>query len=276
MNNPPLALSLPVSAASTLAFIAPDSVASGRSSLTPPAGLCLPRDLADDSMQMSATSERPSWSVLTSLQPDSRVRMHRPWDHVKQEAGEVSPGSARGSSGKSSASLPRYAPNGWCLRTSWACSTSTMARIFRRSSKPLPRAGIMSPGGCWILDISESPRRAVESSFSAVLDSPPHWSSWLTPGQWKAYLSRLARSNSHAARWPMLPILLQRAMPHAESILAARLSSLSRTDGVRWLSGAERLKLMGFPSDWMDPISSLHTEPGTPLSPLVRSGLPKK
>jgi hypothetical protein len=102
---------------------------------------------------------------------------------------------------------------------------------------------------------------------------PPPWSCWLTPRQWTQYLQRLARSSGHGPRMHGLPILYWREQQPHKSLWAAHLSSLSRTDGVRWLSGSERLKMMGFASDWMRPTLRRLSLPETPSLRRSRNGL---
>jgi hypothetical protein len=52
-------------------------------------------------------------------------------------------------------------------------------------------------------------------------------------------------------------------------------SLLRKTDGVRWLSGTERLKYMGFAGDWMAPTLRRLMPPATRFVPLLRNGLLK-
>ncbi|WP_150688928.1 DNA cytosine methyltransferase [Pseudomonas fluorescens] len=101
----------------------------------------------------------------------------------------------------------------------------------------------------------------------------PPSSSWLTPRQWTQYLQRLNRSTGHAQRMPGLPILYSRTEPPLRSLWAVPLSSLTRTDGIRWLSGSERLTMMGFASDWMRPTLRRLLVPEMPLLRRWRSGL---
>jgi DNA-cytosine methyltransferase len=101
----------------------------------------------------------------------------------------------------------------------------------------------------------------------------PPSSCWLTPRQWTQYLQRLSRSNGHGRRMPGLPILYWPRKPDPRSLWAVPLSSLTRTDGIRWLSGSERLRMMGFASDWMRPTLRRLSLPETPLLCRSRSGL---
>lgn len=101
----------------------------------------------------------------------------------------------------------------------------------------------------------------------------PPSSSWLTPRQWTQYLQRINRSAGHAPRMPGLPILYWQTKPDPKPLWAVPLSSLNRTDGIRWLSGSERLKMMGFASDWMRPTLRRLLVPEMPLLRRWRSGL---
>lgn len=103
----------------------------------------------------------------------------------------------------------------------------------------------------------------------------PPSSCWLTPRQWKQYLQRLARSRGHGPRMHGLPILYWQTKLAHKSLWAVQLSSLTRTDGIRWLSGSERLKMMGFASDWMRPTLQRLSLPETPSLRKSRNGLPK-
>ena len=110
-------------------------------------------------------------------------------------------------------------------------------------------------------------------SWSPVIEKCPPSSSWLTPRQWTQYLQRLNRSPGHGPRMPGLPILYWQTKPDRRSLWAVPLSSLNRTDGIRWLSGSERLKMMGFASDWMRPTLRRLLVPEMPLLRRWRSGL---
>jgi hypothetical protein len=72
-----------------------------------------------------------------------------------------------------------------------------------------------------------------------------------------------------------LPILYWQTKQAHKSLWAVPLSSLNRTDGIRWLSGSERLKMMGFASDWMRPTLQRLSLPETPSLRKSRNGLPK-
>ena len=177
-------------------------------------------------------------------------------------------------SGKSYVSSQNFGPSGWYLKMSQACSLSMMARTLRQSSTRLPTAGMWDAGGCLMLVISESPRHAAGFSWLRVLESSPPWSCWLTPQQWKQYLLRLHRSKSHGPRIHGQPVLYL-PMRHARSPLVVKLSLLMRTDGVRWLSGSERLRIAGFASEWMRPTLQKLGVPEMPLCRKSRSGSPE-
>ncbi len=175
--------------------------------------------------------------------------------------------------GKSYESSKKANLAGWCLRTSLTCSLSTIAATLKQSSGPLRTAGMWDFGECLMLNISEPPSNVAGYSWSQVIDECPPWSSWVTPRQWTQYLQRLNRNAGHAPRMPGLPILYWQTKPDRRSLWAVPLSSLSRTDGVRWLSGSERLKMMGFASDWMRPTLRRLLVPEMPLLRRWRSGL---
>ncbi|SSB97426.1 hypothetical protein SAMN04488697_10855 [Pseudomonas sp. 43mfcvi1.1] len=253
----------------------PDTAAIGKLNSTPSTGLCLPIDFPMHSnlktcAPVAPTTSPPSMSspqaspARTSALPDAERATKTP---------EAYAASAAACSGKSYVSSRRYNLAGWCLRTSLTCSLSTIAKTLRQSSGPLRTAGMWDFGECLMLNISESPSNVVEYSWSPVIDECPPSSSWLTPRQWMQYLQRLARSNGHAPRIPGLPILYWQTKPAPRSLWAVPLSSLIRTDGIRWLSGSERLKMMGFASDWMRPTLRRLSVPEMPLLRRLRSGL---
>ncbi|WP_227503140.1 DNA cytosine methyltransferase [Moraxella bovoculi] len=92
-------------------------------------------------------------------------------------------------------------------------------------------------------------KNAVEYSWSQVLENTHHLALWLTWGQWNAFLARLNRNR--AGRMHTIRYWQGSAHPPSTSIVP--ISSLCQTDGVRWLSGSERLSMMGFAKDWMRP-----------------------
>ncbi len=249
----------------------PDTAPPGKSSSTPSTGLCLPIDFpmhanlktcasAGPTTCLPSMSSPPASPARTSASP---AAMH-PVDCKAREAGCF---------GKSYESSRKHNLAGWSLRTSLTCSLSTIAATLRQSSGPLRTAGMWDFGECLMLNISESPSNVAAYSWSRVIDECPPSSSWLTPRQWTQYLQRLNRSTGHGPRMPGLPILYWQTKPDHRSLWAVPLSSLNRTDGVRWLSGSERLKMMGFASDWMRPTLRRLLVPEMPLLRRWRSGL---
>lgn len=247
----------------------------GKLNSTPLIGLSLPIDFrAPSSSKTCATAALTTFHPLTSSPADFPARTSaslEPTGTTRASAGYAA--NAADFSGKSYASSKKYNLAGWSLRTSLTCSLSMIAKTLRQSSGPLRTAGMWDFGECLMLNISESPSNVVAYSWAPVIDKCPPWSCWLTPRQWTQYLQRLARSIGHAPRMHGLPILSWQTTPQGESLWAAPLSSLSRTDGVRWLSGSERLKMMGFASDWMRPTLQRLSLAETPLCRKLRSGL---
>lgn len=246
----------------------------GKSSSIPSIGLCLPIDFP-----RHASSKTCASVGLTTFQPlmsslqDSPVRTSALPDAGRAtKLPEACAESAADSFGKSYASSKKLNLAGWSLRTSLTCSLSTIAKTLKQSSGPLRTAGMWDSGECLMLNISESPSNVVEYSWSQVIDKCPLSSSWLTPRQWTQYLQRLNRSAGHGPRMPGLPILYWQTRQAHRSLWAAPLSSLTRTDGIRWLSGSERLRMMGFASDWMRPTLQRLSVPETPSLRRSRSG----
>lgn len=136
-----------------------------------------------------------------------------------------------------------------CLKMSQVSSIQTMAKTYKQSLKRLPNAGMWDFGECLTAVISESPKNAVEYSWSQVLENTHQLSLWLTWGQWNAFLARLNRNR--AGR--MHTIRYWQGSAHLPSTSIVPISSLCQTDGIRWLSGSERLSMMGFAKDWMRP-----------------------
>lgn len=68
-------------------------------------------------------------------------------------------------------------------------------------------------------------------------------------GSVDAFVARLNRNR--AGRTHTIRYWQGSAHPPSTSIVP--ISSLSQTDGIRWLSGSERLSIMGFAKDWMRP-----------------------
>nr|WP_101121213.1 DNA (cytosine-5-)-methyltransferase [Neisseria meningitidis] len=103
----------------------------------------------------------------------------------------------------------------------------------------------------------------------AGLGEFPQSGLWLTPGQLESFLNRLKRMEAD----PIIRCLEELPVPRLSGVV--RILSLSETDGVRWLSGRERLKIMGFDSEWMRPTMRRLGLPETPSVRRSRAGLPK-
>lgn len=253
----------------------PVTAAPGKLNSTRSTGLCLPIDFPmHANLKTCANAAPTTCPPSTSSRPASPVRTSASPDNGKAtETAADCAANAAACFGKSYESSRKHNLAGWSLRTSLTCSLSTIAKTLKQSSGPLRTAGMWDFGECLMLNISESPSSVVEYSWSPVIDECPPSSSWLTPRQWTQYLQRLNRSSGHAPRMPGLPILYWPAKPAHKSLWAVPLSSLTRTDGIRWLSGSERLKMMGFASDWMRPTLQRLLVPETPLLRRSRSGL---
>ncbi len=252
-----------------------DTAAPGKSNSTPLTGLCLPIDFPMHSNSKTCATAALTTSVrsMSSLQDfPARTSASQAPEKVIGTPEDYE-ASAADCFGKSYESSRKFNLAGWCLRTSLTCSLSTIATTLKQSSGPLRTAGMWDFGECLMLNISESPSNVVEYSWSPVIDACPPSSSWLTPRQWTQYLQRLNRSTGHAPRMHGLPILYSRTEPPLRSLWAVPLSSLTRTDGIRWLSGSERLRMMGFASDWMRPTLRRLSLPETPLLRRSRIGL---
>ncbi len=254
----------------------PVSVPPGKLNSIRSTGLSLPIDfLTQPNLKMSANAASTTWPESMSSQEAFPARTSV--SPVPGTATRISAGSAANEaafSGKSYESSRKFNPGGWCLRMSLTCSLSTIAKTLRSSSGPLRTAGMWDAGECLMLSISESPSSVAGFSWSQVIDECPPWSCWVTPRQWTQYLQRLARSPGHAQRMPGLPILSWRIKPDHRSLWAAPLSSLTRTHGIRWLSGSERLRMMGFASGWMRPTLQRLSLQETPSLRKSRSGSP--
>ena len=253
----------------------PVTAAPGKLNSTRSTGLCLPIDFPMHANLKTCASAAPITCPLSmSSQPVSPARTSAlPVPEKATETAADYAANAAACFGKSYESSKKHNLAGWSLRTSLTCSLSTIAKTLKQSSGPLRTAGMWDFGECLMLNISESPSNVVEYSWSQVIDKCPPSSSWLTPRQWTQYLQRLNRSSGHAPRMPGLPILYWQTKPLPKSLWAVPLSSLTRTDGIRWLSGSERLRMMGFASDWMRPTLQRLLVPETPLLRRSRSGL---
>ncbi len=251
-----------------------DTAAPGKLNSTPPTGLCLPIDFLTHSNLKTCASAAFTTSApwMSSPQASPARTSASPAPAKATETHAACAAHAAACFGKSYESSRKFNLAGWCLRTSLTCSLSTIATTLKQSSGPLRTAGMWDFGECLMLNISESPSSVVEYSWSQVIDKCPPSSSWLTPRQWTQYLQRLNRSAGLGRRMPGLPILYWPTESPHRSLWAVPLSSLTRTDGIRWLSGSERLKMMGFASDWMRPTLQRLSVPEMPLLRRWRSG----
>ncbi|MFC3875586.1 DNA cytosine methyltransferase [Neisseria musculi] len=90
----------------------------------------------------------------------------------------------------------------------------------------------------------------------------PPLSLWLTPDQ---LTDRPARRQQIAPGRTHTQLYLQASPAGRISTSRVATSALLPTDGVRWLSGGERLQIMGFAKDWMRPTLQKLGLPETPL-----------
>jgi len=267
--------------ASTKVSRKPDGKQPGRLNWTTSTGLSLPISfLRPGNTVISATGAHLPCPQLAASPSASPARTFLTWRRLSETSrNEVLLASAADSSLKSWRASPHLNPLGWSLKTCRPCSISTIAETFRQSSQNYPNAGMWDSGECLTLNISESPKSAAAFSWSRVLDDTQAPSFYLTPGQWNRYLHRLARTGSQNKRILGLAILLrlQTSLTDAPagSIWAVNFSLLRKTDGVRWLSGPERLRYMGFAADWMRPTLKRLMPQGTHSPPLWRTGLLK-
>ena len=214
--------------------------------LTPGTPVILETGAVSNSLGCGASV--PGFPARTSVKWEALASINR---------GQVLQAAALDSSSKSWKSSARYNLNGWSLKTSRGCSVQTITETFKSSSQNLPNAITWDTRECLMLNISESPKSAAAFSWSAVLDASPVWTSWLMPRQWNQYLVRATRRGLRNQQMLGQALLFRPrqniATKTVESILALSYLLLKKTDGIRWLSGPERLKYMGFPADWMRP-----------------------
>ncbi len=265
--NPPSAACSQASADSTSALSGQDFRRPGRSKSTPSAAPSSPTvsPMQSNIKTCVPVCQHSPASTLSSA--DSPAKTFRQW-----ASGAGYQASERGCSSTQCVSCRPFNRAGWCLRMSPVSCFQTMAATSKRCLKRLPNAGMWDTGGCWTAVISESPQNAAAYSWSQVFESCPPWSSWVMPDQWRAYLARRKR----AARGRTLILRCLRVFPTAQvSTYRAEISSLSKTVGIRWLSGRERLTIMGFGADWMRPTLVRLGLPETPSALKSRSGLPK-
>ncbi len=272
-TDPPSAASLPASADSTLDSSGPVSALSGRSRSTLSTGLCLITDFPiPDNMRTfvrSCQDRRTGWTASSEASPARTSAMPAPFE---RQAGSACPESGAGSSSRRCGSSAKFGPFGWCLKTSKHSAFPTRGTISPPSSSGFETAGMWDSGGLLTLAISEAPSVAAASSWSPVFDSAPPLSCWLMPDQWRLYLARCLRAASQSKRIHGLALLFSPQTPARGSLLAANFSWLTRTDGIRWLSGRESLAAMGFSPDWMRPAVRRRGVPETPLTLVSRNG----
>jgi len=282
----PLAVSAPESEASTLALSEPAGEPNGNSNSTMSTGLSLPiAFLTRDASKTCVTGAHLACPEWPASAPASLARTSASWETLSTTNRDaVLLAIEADSFSKSWRSSENYNPLGWSLRTCRHCSLQTLAKTLRASSERLPSAVMWDSQECWMLNISECPKNAVAFSWSRVLDAIPALTSWLMPRQWNQYLARLARHGSQNRRMLGLAILFRRrqkaaiqdtAQPAPAQILALSFSLLRKTDGVRWLSGSERLAYMDFPADWMRPTLKRLTVRETLSHPQLLNGLLK-
>ena len=273
--------SAPASAGSASALNRPAGRPPGKSNSTMLTGLSLPIDfLTHGNIKTSGIGAHipcPPWPASA---PGFPAKTSVSWEQLGVINREpVLRAAAADSFSRSCKSSGIYAHNGWSLKTCRRCSIQTIAQTFKQSSAKLPNAVMWDSRECWMLNISESPKNAAGYSWSQVIKNIPASHSWLTPGQWNRYLHRLARTGSQNRRMLGLAILWRHQInctnKTAGSILAMSFSLLRRTDGIRWLSGAERLSYMGFPSDWMEPTLKKLMPPAMPCPRPWQNGLLK-
>lgn len=126
------------------------------------------------------------------------------------------------------------------------CCFQTMAATSKQSLKRLPNAGMWDFGACWTAVISGPTKRrrvfmvaGLESCAGDMGDAGP--------------MARLSWPDG-AGRWWTLNLRCLQVSPTGQvSTSRVEISSLLPTHGIRWLSGRERLSIMGFAADWMRP-----------------------
>ena len=179
----------------------------------------------------------------TSGQEDSPAKISAP-----QESEQGSQESAVHLPSHSSTLWSDTDLSGSCWRTFLASSVPTKGLTSPDFSMKWSNSGIVSRGELWMLDTSESPNDAVESSLSQVLSptAPARYS--LSA---KAASGILRRANR---RGKVLPAALQTA-------LEAITTEQSQTNQVRRLTPTECERLMGWPEGWT--IAQSHSRRGT-------------
>ena len=261
-NSPQLAAYSPASADLTLALNKQALQPNGKWKSTTPAAQCSPTASHTPSSLLMCEPACPTYRPLMSLSAASPVKTF-----PSQANGAGWQANAQACSLMRSTSWIALNPAGLCWKTLRGCSIQTLAKTFKQSSSPLPNAGIWAHGECLMLHISESPQNAVAYSWLLDWESCPPPSLWLTPHQLECWRKRATQRNKN----PML-LCWQASTPQGLTA-RVRTSSLCETDGVRWLSGRERLQIMGFASDWMRPTLRKLGLRETPSARQLRGGL---
>lgn len=273
IKDRPSAASSPESEALTKALNKSAGELHGRSNSIPSTGLSLLSDFPlRETIATYVTFAQGERTKFTASPGDSRARTSATPACPAKPAASASPGHALACFSKQCVLSPKYGPNGWSLKTSKLYAFPTKGEILPPSSGRFETAGMWDSGGLWMRNISEAPADVVVSSWSQVLDTPPRWTSFLTPLQWRQYLARCLRSNSHGGTVHGSGILYRPRTMEADAPWALNFSWLKRTDGIRWLSGGECLTIMGFGSDWMSGALRKNSVPETPLTLVSRGG----
>ena len=276
-----LASSAPESVAGTLASRKPDGGPAGKSNWTISTGIVLPIDsLKQNNSKILTIGDHiacPRFAVSPSAAP---ARTSASWEvlaSIKRDRAWLE--SAAASSMSAWRLSVRWSPNTSSSRTFQTCSIPMVGETFKRLSSHSPNAVTWGLQECSIHRLSEYPRSVAGFSWSRVLDTNPHPSSWLTLGQWSRYLARVARHGSQNSRMLGLAILLRLRTNTTDAtpapILAVNFSLLRKTDGIRWLTGPERLRYMGFPGEWMRPTLKRLMQREMPCPPRWQNGLLK-
>ncbi len=269
------AASSPELVALTRASSRPGGDPFGRLKSTPQTGLHLLTDFpAPGNSRMSAASADGTLNPSIASPSAVLAPISATWAALAQSVAPDSAGKPADFFLKPYVSSAKYSLGGSCSKMSRHCSIATVAATLSGSSRSLPNSGSWDITGCSMLNSSESPRIVAGSSWSAVLDECPTPTSWLMPVQWSQYLARLMRAKSGPEMAGLAIFSRQRTMGAASTYLRSFLS-LRRTDGVRWLSGPERLRYMGFTGDWMRSALLRRSLRGTLYAPRSRGGLLK-
>ena len=254
--NPPSAASSPASAESISASKQQVFRRPGRLRSTPLAAPCCKTDFP---MPANTKTCAPACRHLHLLTLSSAASLAKTFHQWASSAGW--PARAQACSSMQCTSSPPSNPVFSYLKMSPVCCFQTMAATSKQSLKRLPNAGMWDFGACWTAVISESPQNAAAYSWSQVWESCPRWTLWVMPDQWRAYLARRSR----AAPGRTLNLRCLQVSPTGQvSTSRVEISSLLPTHGIRWLSGRERLSIMGFAADWMRPTLARLELPETP------------